>query len=287
MELTVAFRSAVLSCILLNSISAQPARPAPYPPPGELVDVGGYRVHLYCAGQGSPTVMIVGAGFSFDWDLVQSAAATFTRVCTYDPAGTGWSDPGPGPDCSERVNQIHRLLQTAHVQGPFVFVGLSIGALVARLYASRYPDEVAGMMIADHPYLESAIGPTQARAPQSTFDTPPVLISQTPIVLDSDEDLSRLPLRDQQLHRWAVSLHPVLPSVDTARACLSQIDGAMLGRIPLVVVSTGNQNFAYMKLQERLLALSRLGRQVIAERSGHTIELDEPEAIVRAIAQLR
>lgn len=143
------------------------------------------------------------------------------------------------------------------------------------------------MIIADHPYLESAIDPTQARAPQSNFDTPPVLISQAPIVLDSDEDLSRLPLRDQQLHRWAVSLNSLQPTVDTARACLSQIGGATLGGIPLVVVSTGNQNFAYTKLQEQLLALSRWGRHVIAYRSGHSIELDEPEAIVRAIAQLR
>ena len=64
-------------------------------PLGTLVDVGGYRIHLYCIGRGSPTVMIVGAAFSFDWGLVQPEVAKFTRVCTFDPSGTAWSDPPP------------------------------------------------------------------------------------------------------------------------------------------------------------------------------------------------
>src|ERR1700679_4174220 len=96
-------------------------------PLGRLVDVGGYRVHLYCIGQGSPTVMIVGAAFSFDWELVQPEVAKFTRVCTFDLSGTAWSDPfkatmststTPNPNsmprttptCVDRVDEIHRLI---------------------------------------------------------------------------------------------------------------------------------------------------------------------------------
>src|SRR5258708_11038720 len=79
-------------------------------PLGKLVDVGGYRVHLYCAGTGSPTVMIVGAGFSFDWALVQPEVAKFTRVCTYDVSGTAWSDAGPALTCAERIYEVHKVL---------------------------------------------------------------------------------------------------------------------------------------------------------------------------------
>jgi pimeloyl-ACP methyl ester carboxylesterase len=288
-EVTACFRSAALLSLLWNSTSAQLRQSTPESP-GELVDVGGYRVHLHCTGQGTPTVMIVGAGFSFDWDLVQSQAAQLTRVCTYDPAGTAWSDPGPGPECSDRVSEIHRLLPRAGIPGPYVLVGLSIGALVARLYAARFPGEVAGIVLADHPYLESGAESIPAATPQSNFDTPPVLLSQTPIVLDRGDDLKALPPRDQQLHQWAVSLHPVQATLATARTCLALIEGSVHARsltIPVVVVSTGNRNLAYLKLQENLMALSDHSRHVIAERSGHSIELDQPEAIVQAIALLR
>src|ERR1700761_1677951 len=84
--------TALLLSVALTARSQTPShsRPAPL---GRLVDVGGYRVHLYCTGQGSPTVMIVGAAFSVDWQLVQPEVAKFTLVCTFDPSGTAWSDP--------------------------------------------------------------------------------------------------------------------------------------------------------------------------------------------------
>src|SRR5580658_564736 len=109
----------VLACLLCAPIEAQSSKAAPYPPPGQLVDLGGYRVHLYCTGQGDPTVVVVGGGFSFDWDLVQSEVAKFTKVCTYDVAGTAWSDPHPGSfgTCPDRVSEVHELLNTARIGG--------------------------------------------------------------------------------------------------------------------------------------------------------------------------
>ena len=92
-------------------------------------------------------MVVVGGGFSFDWGLVQPDVAKFTKICTYDVSGTAWSDPGPVLSCQVRVNEVHNLLTNARIDGPYVLVGLSVGALVARLYASLYPSEVAGMVI--------------------------------------------------------------------------------------------------------------------------------------------
>src|SRR5207302_644510 len=118
-------------------------------PIGKLVDVGGYRVHLYCTGTGSPTVVILGAGYSFNWGLVQPEVAKFTQVCSYDHSGIGWSDTGPQDSCALRVNEAHTALRNLGIKGPYVLVGHSLGGLVARIYAARYPDEVAGMVFAD------------------------------------------------------------------------------------------------------------------------------------------
>src|SRR5260221_7958357 len=114
------------------------------PPLGKLVDVGGYKVHLYCTGAGSPTVVIVGAGFSFDWGLVQPGVASVTQVCSYDHSGIAWSDNGPTDSCELRAREIHEALKNAGIKGPYVLVGHSLGALVARLYAGQYPNDVAG-----------------------------------------------------------------------------------------------------------------------------------------------
>jgi pimeloyl-ACP methyl ester carboxylesterase len=267
-----------------------------YPaPPGALVDVGGYRVHLYCTGEAAPTVMIAGAGFSFDWALVQPEVAKFSRVCTYDPAGFAWSDAGPGPGCAGRVDEIHKLLQHAGVNGPYVLTGLSIGGLVARLYAARYPDDVAGMVIVDHAFLNpGGETPVNTSTSRPGLDSPPVLISQTPIVL-SVEDISHfenLPARTRDLHRWAMSLHPGLPTVETAEGCIADVDAATrnlaqpLGDMPLAVVSTANTSPNYSKLQAMLLGLSRNSKQFLADKSLHAVEIDQPDVVIRAIHEV-
>ncbi|HYL73613.1 MAG TPA: alpha/beta hydrolase [Bryobacteraceae bacterium] len=264
------------------------------PPLGRLVDVGGYRVHLNCTGEGSPTVMIVGAGFSFDWALVQPEVARFTRVCTYDPSGLAWSDPGPGATCPQRVAEIHQLLKSAEIEGPYVLTGLSVGALITRYYAHQFPAEVAGMVIVDHAFLNPVDDPpkrTTIAAPG--LDSPPVLIHQEPIVFTVEDisNFNNLPERSRQLHRWAMSLHPVLPTFETATKCSAEAEAAEtrpdpLGDLPLVVVSTANDSPNYPKLQAKLLKLSHNSKQLIASRSFHAVEIDQPEVVVRAIRQV-
>jgi pimeloyl-ACP methyl ester carboxylesterase len=123
-----------------------------YPPPGVLVNVNGYKMHLYCMGDGSPTIILdhVSGGSSVDWALIQPKLAEHTRVCAYDRAGFGWSDYNPAPRTLEQqVNELHGLLQGANERGPYVLVGHSYGAHVGRAYAAKYPDQVAGMVLMD------------------------------------------------------------------------------------------------------------------------------------------
>lgn len=212
---------------------------APYPPPGKLVDVGGYRVHLYCTGEGSPTVVIAGTEFSFDWALVQPRVAAFTRVCTYDPSGTAWSDPGPSLTCDTRIRELHTVLKNAGVEAPYIVVGLSVGAIAARLYANRYPEETAGMVIVDHAFLDTGEDKVVTPAPAPAGDAMPVLIHQEPIrwTIEDDPNFSKLPERSRELHRWAMSLHPATPTVEAAEECLTALaktDGSF-GDRPLAV----------------------------------------------------
>src|ERR1043165_3367062 len=124
-----------------------------YPPPGQLVDVGGYRLHINCTGTGSPTVVIV-AGLG-DWSttwggVVQPEVAKTTRVCTYDRPGFGWSDALPLPqDAAQSAKELHTLLQNANVPGPYVIVGHSLGGFIVRIFAHDYASEVAGVVLID------------------------------------------------------------------------------------------------------------------------------------------
>lgn len=123
-----------------------------YPPPGQLVDVGGYRMHIYCLGEGSPTVILdaLFPGTVSNWVWVQPQIARATRVCAYDRAGLGWSDGGPAPrDAMQHAAELHALLQNADIDGPYVLVGHSLGALSVRMFADRYPQEVAGMVLVE------------------------------------------------------------------------------------------------------------------------------------------
>lgn len=120
--------------------------------PGQMVDVGGHRLHLDCAGSGAPTVILesgLGATAA-SWALISSAIANDTRVCAYDRAGRGWSDPSSAPnDGVAAATELHVLLQRAQVPGPFILVGHSSGANYVRIFTGRYPEQVAGVVLLD------------------------------------------------------------------------------------------------------------------------------------------
>jgi pimeloyl-ACP methyl ester carboxylesterase len=120
--------------------------------PGQLVDVGGHRMHLYCTGSGSPTVVLEPGqgGASSDLGWVAPAVARDSRVCVYDRAGRGWSDEADGPqDATQIAANLHTLLERAQVPGPYVLAGHSFGGLYVQTFAANYPDEVAGLVLLD------------------------------------------------------------------------------------------------------------------------------------------
>jgi pimeloyl-ACP methyl ester carboxylesterase len=264
-----------------------------------MIDVNGHRVHLYCTGQGSPTVVVASGGFSSDWGLVQPKVSQSTRICTYDPVGTAWSDPVPGqehPTCTERVSELHDLLHNASIDGPYVLVGFSIGGLVARLYAARFPADVAGMVIVDHAFIDTSADkspPAQGSLSKAGLDSPPVLISTTPIALDleDDQNFSKLPQRDQELHRWALSVSS-RPTAEDAAVCFSEVAQPEqnrpfpLGNKPIAVISTLYDSPHYTELQHKLLLLSHNSKQFVAENSSHMVIIDQPEIVIQAIQQV-
>jgi len=145
---------------------AEAADARAYPPPGQLVDVDGYRLHINCTGTGSPTVVIeVGLGdWSTMWAWVQPEVARTTRICTYDRAGSGWSDAGPMPrDAGQFAKELHTLLHNTNIPGPYVMVGHSLGGLPVRVFTDMYLSEVAGVVL-----IESMVPGQFTQAPKDT-----------------------------------------------------------------------------------------------------------------------
>jgi pimeloyl-ACP methyl ester carboxylesterase len=123
-----------------------------YPPPGRLVDLGSHRLHLLEEGRGSPTILLEAGLMStvLSWSELQGALAGSFRVVSYDRAGLGWSELGPMPRTADRiVDELHTLLERAAISPPYVLVGHSFGGLTMPLFAARFPDEVAGMVLVD------------------------------------------------------------------------------------------------------------------------------------------
>jgi pimeloyl-ACP methyl ester carboxylesterase len=155
LTLGVVIISLAVTGAIYQAVATESDRRA-YPAPGQMVDIGGYSLHIYCMGEGSPTVILeTGLGtMSADWANIQPEVASTTRICAYDRAGVGWSDPGLQPrDPQQIAQELHTLLDEANIPGPYVLVGQSFGGLYVRMYAAQYPEDVVGMVLIDasHP----------------------------------------------------------------------------------------------------------------------------------------
>src|SRR4028119_2508178 len=153
LRLAVALLALAVAGAIYQAIVTELAERA-YPPPGQMIDVGGHRLHINCAGRGGPTVVLDAGsgGSSAQWVRVQREVSGTTRVCAYDRAGMGWSEMGPDPrDAKQITGELHTLLGKAGIEGPYVLVGHSFGGMYMQTYAARYPDEVAGVGLVDSP----------------------------------------------------------------------------------------------------------------------------------------
>ena len=243
----------VLGLILAGTIYESVSEAADiraYPPPGQMVDVGGYRLHINCTGEGSPTVVIESGwgDSSAGWGWVQPEVAKTTRVCTYDRAGMGWSEASPEPRTArEFAKELHTLLEKANEPGPYVLVGHSMGGYTVRVYAHDYPEEVAGLVLIDPQNLSTEDVATLNPAPKPGGISLPSLLARIGLVrllagpLGSIQDL---PEGDKQAYTAsAVTPRSTQTLLDEGRG-MSE-GGAQaravttLGALPLIVLSRG------------------------------------------------
>ncbi|HKJ95326.1 MAG TPA: alpha/beta hydrolase [Gammaproteobacteria bacterium] len=263
-------------------------------PPGRLISVGSFRLHIHCTGRGTPTVVLDSGlgGTSLNWALVQPRIAPFARVCAYDRAGYGWSDPGPGPRTSERLaRELHRLLATAGLPGPFLLVGHSLGGINVRLFAHLFPTDTAGVVLVD-----ASSGGQLKRFTRQLPDTGRprqlVILSPPRVPKGMPPALAELATR---LVATPAARRAIAGEISSMRTSLRQADAAPIPEgVPLVVVSRGRRVWpltpggdrlesAWDELQSDLAARHYPAVHIIAARSGHQIPLEQPEAVLNAV----
>jgi pimeloyl-ACP methyl ester carboxylesterase len=288
-----------------------------FPESGRLVDVGGYSLMLNCTGSGSQTV-ILEAGWSdlsVEWRTVQPEIAKFARVCSYDRAGYGGSDRGPMPRTSLRIaTDLHTLLKNAGEMPPYVLVGSYFGGYNVRVFNGLYPDEVAGIVLADAtqedqyellPKAWSAISAAQLKHCErlARYDFFFVDLGIGRLMLRaqgiSDHDhTDSLILQTKYLRARASELEQIRVSAEQARASDHISDK------PLVVLTAAENADTILSsglskhdfdefqrtwvddLQMRLAHLSTRSKRIMVLGSGHDIPSDRPESIVNAVHEL-
>lgn len=292
---------------------------ANYPAPGRLVDVGGYKLHIYCEGEGSPTVVILagsGVPSTYYWS-VQNEAAQFTQVCIYDRAGYAWSEEGIG-DLSPvgQVEDLNSLLTQAGIKPPYILAGHSYGGYIARLYAHAYPEEVSGLVMIDSAHEDQWTSYPQSirksveqmySGPNKPFNVFLMgLLRSLQAVLPINDPMAEYFPPDVAETLTAIrKLHPFI--IYTVKAEVSEMALGKsprvsdLGDIPIIVITHGvptrlmgqsdeaNAGFEQVNLemQTRLLSLSTNTRQVFAEQSNHDeIPVKQTDLVVQAIQEV-
>ena len=243
----------------------------------------GRRLFIRCTGHGSPTVVFEN-GLTSDWYDLQNRLSGDTRVCSYDPAlqngAFSRSDPAPTPRTgADRVRDLHRLLRAAGVRGPIVLAGHSNGGLFSLLYASRHPHDVAGLVLIDgvHPgyhrrelrMLKSHLDPATWREfAAHTCDIPPAVIDSEQMDICESEHQARVALQRHPLVRMPLSVisHGVVPPGTYPDGWPADAEEALWSR-----------------LQDELAALEPGSRHVIATKSDHDIQHEQPRLVLREI----
>ena len=290
-----------------------------YPPIGQMIDIGGYNLHMHAEGKGSPTVVLdAGAGgIGLSWELVRAELAKTNRVVVYDRAGLGWSEPSPYPrDASTMALELHTMLINANIPAPYVLVGHSLGGVVVRQFAAKYPNEVAGLVMVDSAHeqqmkhfpeplvkmvnsMKGMMGIMKLMSKLDLFAIKPNLIT----IGDNGKLSTELVTQMRGVMASSVShAETLIAETESVYAAQTQ-PVTTLGDLPLTVISHGpldanavppslgqsvrdEYEAAWQKLQAEITSLSTRGRHIVAERSGHNIIFDQPEVVIESILEM-
>jgi pimeloyl-ACP methyl ester carboxylesterase len=256
------------------------------PPPGQLIDIGGHRLHFWCTGNGAPVVILDTGlgGSSADWGFVQPQVAEFTRVCSYDRAGMGYSDPGPSPRTARRIaSELAQLLDHSGIGKPVVLVGASIAGFDLRVFASDHPERAAGLVLVDASHEDQP-----HEVPQMARFVP--LLSTLGVFrlfgVSFGQRVESLAPSVAQATRFraagyraaADELIHVQQSAEEVRSSRRKLT------IPVVVITGARgADENWRRLQQDQASLSERGCLVVAQDSGHVVALEQPTIVVDAI----
>ena len=297
-----------------------------FPPRGQLVDVGGYRLHAVCCGHGAPTVVLESAlaASSLSWARVQPDVARFTSVCAYDRAGFGWSDASTIPRTFARtLDELHAVLTQLKCTAPCVMVGHSFGVFVCLAYAARYPQTVGGLVLvdpptewvhADHRQVRLLWGAVQLSRLGGLLARLGVVRVCLALLTGGAPAAPRHfvkvfgPMTARTLERLVgevrklpPEIHPVVQALWCQPKCFqamadqlrmledataSAAEVTSLGDVPLVVISSADQTPDVTASHHVLARMSSQGHVVLASKSGHWVPYDEPELIVETIREV-
>lgn len=297
---------ALLSLLLIGFIyqtAMQYRDEGRYHAPGRMVDIGGgRRLNLDCRGTGWPTVLLetgLGAQAS-SWNDVMKGVEPLTRVCAYDRAGYGYSDPGPDPrTTNEIVGDLEKLLGASGEKGPFVLVGHSLGGFTIRVFAARHQAEVKGLIFVDSSHPEQI-----QRMPESAKRTQ----NAVNLVMQGFPFLCRVGVvrvalawtgssgEDTYLQSQPKFAHASVSELNAFAESGRQTQAASptFGDLPIIVLTAGKDGTHMTEMyklwrnewQPELVRLSARGSQTIVEDSTHLIPMEKPQAVVQAVREM-
>ena len=274
--------------------------------PGRLVEVNGHKMHILCIGDGTPTVVLdSGMGDSYlSWRKVQPQIAGFTRVCSYDRAGLGYSEPSSEPRTSKVIAaELHGLLHADGIVPPYVLVGHSMAGYDVRVYANNYPSQVVGMVLVDasHPDQENRFSP-ELKAMEGSWHREEEFVTYTmpfgvPRLLGLCEDD---PVERAAECNWNSARERLAETKAFSESAKQTANAGSLGDMPLAVLShdpdrlyselppdiARSTNQEWEKMQEELAHLSTRGTQTISKNSSHYIQFDNPELVISTVRNI-
>ena len=293
----------LIGLIYESRISRQDAQR--YPPPGRMVDIGGYRLHIHCTGHGGPAVILdAGLGDSGQvWARIQQTLEDRIRVCRYDRAGLGWSDPGPSPRTYKQAAiELHELLNQVGETPPYILVGHSAGVNTVRLFAEAYPEETAGLVLIEPPILPQGVPPALVAVLRAGRMGMNILArtglirlmgkytrmsllfggAQPPIELSEGAGFLYRPQAIQ------AGLHEIAAIHESIRLVNETLRPNAWRGIPLVILAAYRGNALPATLSQELQSLAEhsTNGRVVPVKGSHFLHFEQPELVAQTILEV-